>query len=308
MQRKDSGPPRRILVPTDFSDRSAHALLYASSLGERFGATITLLHVVTFVGYEDDPTASDFPDMTPLLEQADSAARAHLDAGADHGGEAVARVEKALVRALSAHEAIVGYAEREEMDLIVMSRRSRGTLAHVMLGSTTERVLRYAPCPVLVVVTGEREFVHPTTSAVAIDKVVVADSLGDGPMRALRYAVEQLRPYQPEIHLVHVVENHVPSAYAELGVRHAFKLDDALTEQIHARLRARAQEVVPEGWTVVTEMREGRPRREVSSYAQEVGADLVVVGAERHFDWEERVLGGTTARIVRRAPCPALVA
>ncbi len=301
-------PPKKILVPTDFSERSEHALLYAASLGERYGASITLLHVVTFVGYEDEPIASDFPDMTPLLEKADQAARAHLDVGVDHGGEAEPIVKKALVHGLSAHEAIKAYAEREEIDLIVIARRGRGELANVMLGSVTSRVVRFAPCPVLVVVQGEREFVDPRTGAVSIGKVVVADNLGEGPARALRYAVEQLLPYKPEVHLLHAVSNHVPKVYEELGVKRTFRLDSELEDRLHERLRARAEGIVPDDWTLVTEVREGRARRVVTRYTKKVEADLLVVGAEHHFDLEERVLGGTTGRIVRRAPCPSLVA
>lgn len=300
--------PMKILVPTDFSERSEHALLYAASLGERYGASITLLHVVTFVGYEDEPIAADFPDMTPLLEKADRAARANLDAGAEHRGEAEPTVKKALVHGLSAHEAIKAYAEREKVDLIVIARRGRGELANVMLGSVTSRVVRFAPCPVLVVVRGEREFVNPETGAVAIKKVVVADNLSEAPERALRYAVEHIKPYKPEIHLLHAVSNHVPEVYRELGVRRSFRLDDDLAARLHERLLARAQGIVPDDWKVVTAVREGRPRRVITSYAKEVEAELLVVGSESHFDLEERVLGGTSGRIVRRAPCPSLVA
>ncbi len=299
--------PKNILVPTDFSKHSEHALLYAASLGERFGATITLLHVVTFVGYEDEPLASDFPDMSPLLDQADRAARAHLDAGASHGGEAVPSVKKVMVHSLSAHEAIVAYAEKHEVDLIVMARRGHSTLTQVMLGSVTERVIRFASCPVLVVVRGKREFVDPDSGAVSIKNVVVADNLSETTGPVLRYVAEQLGPYEPELHLIHAVENSVPQAYAELGVERTFKLDEALREKISQRLRSRTEGVIPPDWNLVAEVREGRPRRVVTEYAREVQADLLVVAAERRIDLEEKVLGGTTGRIVRRAPCPALV-
>jgi nucleotide-binding universal stress UspA family protein len=298
---------KSILVPTDFSKYSEHALLYAASMGERFGATITLLHVVTFVGFEDEPGASDFPDMMPLLERADRAARAHLDLGVEHGGEAQPKVRHAVVHGASAQEAILGYAEKHGADMIVMARRGHGALAHVMLGSVTERVIRFASCPVLVVVRGEREFVDPDSGAVNLTKVVVADNLAEGPERALSFMVEHLRPYRPEVHLIHAVENSLPRAYAELGVTRSFALDDELRVKIIARLRARAEAVLPEGWTLVAEVREGTPRRVVTRYAQEIRADLLVLGAERRTDLGERLLGGTAGRIVRRAPCPALV-
>lgn len=297
-----------IIVPTDFSEHSEHSLLYAASLGERFGATIHLLHVVTLHGYEGEKDTSSFPDMEPLLERADKVARDRLDAGALHGGTAEAKVVKALTRAVSPAEAIVEYAERKAADMIVVATRGNTGLAHILLGSVTERVIRYAPCPVLAVERGDRDFVDPVTGAVNLKKVVVADDFSDNAAHALEFAVAHLRPYKPEIHLIHTVQTEVPPAYAFAGIDSIFQLNPDLEKKLGKMLDERPKNIVPEDWNVVCEIREGKPHKIVDDYAAEVEADLLVVGRESKIELAERFLGGTSERIVRHAPCPTLVA
>lgn len=295
-----------ILVPTDFSDHAEHALLYAASLGERFGTTLHLLHVVTLHGLEND-TKEAFPDMTQLLKRADQVARERLDAGAATDGSGEVSVIKSLTRAINAPEAIVDYANRKSIDLIVISTRGLTGLHNVLLGSVTERVVRFAPCPVLVVERGDRDFVAPDSGAVTIKRVVVADNFSHVADQALRKAIGFLSPYKPEVHLVHAIETAVPPVYALAGVESVAQLYPDLTERLGATLAERAEAAVPASWTSSCVVREGKPHKVVSKYAREVEADLLVVAAETQIELSERPLGGTTERIVRHAPCPALV-
>ena len=66
-----------------------------------------------------------------------------------------------MVTAISPAAAIVDYARREQIDLIVMGTHGRGGVAHLLMGSVAERVVRTAPCPVLTVRHPEHEFVLP---------------------------------------------------------------------------------------------------------------------------------------------------
>lgn len=298
-----------IVVPTDFSDHADHALRYAASLGERFGATLHLLHALTLHEYQGPKDESSFPDLGPWLEQADKVARARLDAGAlHHGGEAEATVVKKVVRGVDASHAILDYAQDVSAELIVMATRGHSVLSHLLMGSTTERVLRFTKCPVLVVEKGEPDFVDPLTLVVSLHRVVVADDLSDTALRALMWAVDFLGPYAPEVHLVHVVDDDVPAFYAMAGIDSMLQLNPELRPRIEARLSKRLDEALPQGWARQAEVVEGKPHKALRAYALEVEADLVVVGAETHIDLSERVAGGTTERITRLAPCPVLVA
>jgi nucleotide-binding universal stress UspA family protein len=140
---------RTILLTTDFSETSARAFAAARSLADRFGARIEVLHV------EDDRVSPLLVEyMAVGLEsvrqrQVASASRQLEEFVAEHlGSDAQVGLEVCLG---VPHVEIVRLAAERDVDLIVMATHGRGFISHAMMGSTTERVLRRAPCPVLVV-------------------------------------------------------------------------------------------------------------------------------------------------------------
>ena len=138
---------RSILVPIDFSKPSEKALDYAVSLAKQFGAKLTLLNVV-------EPVAT--PDFAyyPLLMENDKVVaetKRRLEQVPIKAGVASELVEKILVRNGKPHWEITNAAQTLKVDLIVISTHGYSGLAHVFMGSTAERVVRHAECPVLVV-------------------------------------------------------------------------------------------------------------------------------------------------------------
>jgi nucleotide-binding universal stress UspA family protein len=137
----------KVLVPTDFSDSARYALDYAVSLAEKLHAEITLLHVVEemTVGYTSDL----FPvPMAEVFQEISSYARKALAGLVAAVGDRGVPVRESLSRGKAAHE-IVREAREGAFDMIVMGTHGRGALDHALFGSTTERVVRKAPCPVL---------------------------------------------------------------------------------------------------------------------------------------------------------------
>ena len=147
---------KSILVPTDFSTPSKKALDYAVPFAERFGAKLTLLHVV-------EPVATpDFVNSFPLMMENDkvmAACKAQLQSLVKQKAIDPKLVEKTLVRQGRAFHEIADAARTLKVDLIIISTHGYTGLKHALLGSTAERVVRHAPCPVLVVREREREFV-----------------------------------------------------------------------------------------------------------------------------------------------------
>jgi universal stress protein A len=147
---------KSILVPTDFSAPSKKALDYAVPFAERFGAKLTLLHVV-------DPLATpDFANSFPLMMENDkviAACKAQLQSLVKQTAIDPKLVEKTLVRQGRSFHEIADAARTLKADLIIISTHGYTGLKHALLGSTAERVVRHAPCPVLVVREREREFV-----------------------------------------------------------------------------------------------------------------------------------------------------
>ncbi len=148
----------RILVPTDFSDTSMAALKYATALADVFGAQLHLLHVVD--NAIELRAAGDLA-MAPGL---DIVGDARVRAG-DALAQLLTRPERERYRAVLVAEAgaplaaIVEYAARAHIDLIVMGTHGRGPVAHLLIGSVAENVVRKAPCPVLTVPLRGHDFV-----------------------------------------------------------------------------------------------------------------------------------------------------
>jgi nucleotide-binding universal stress UspA family protein len=141
---------RRILVPVDFSAPSQNALTYAAALADKFAAELILLHVVQDLAVFFPDAVAPTPVVLPPGEAMAAAVREGLDRfrRESHLGERPAREE---VREGTPHAEIVAFAAEAKVDLIVMGTHGRSGLAHMFLGSVTERVLRRAPCPVLAV-------------------------------------------------------------------------------------------------------------------------------------------------------------
>jgi nucleotide-binding universal stress UspA family protein len=148
---------KKVLVPTDFSDSARHALTYGTSFAREYEAELTLLHVVEnlTVGYASDL----FPvPMAEVFQEISGYAKAELaKLGAEARKRDVTVVEQVVQGKPSAE--IIRVARESEADMIVLGTHGKGMLDQALFGSTTERVVRRAPCPVLTVRLAEHEFV-----------------------------------------------------------------------------------------------------------------------------------------------------
>ena len=164
-RRRPRGNPRlqsqidlhRILVPIDFSDHSKKALQYAIPFAEQFKASIDLLYVVEPAVYPADFSFGQvgFPAVEDELRQRGAE---ELQSLIDR--EIGTRVHaRSAVRTGKAFHEIDQYAREESMDLIIIATHGHSGMEHVLFGSTAEKVVRHAPCPVLVVRLAEKEFV-----------------------------------------------------------------------------------------------------------------------------------------------------
>ena len=150
-----------ILLPTDFSELAAHALPYARGLVEAFGARLHCLHVVddacqylSAVGPEGIPLGPPREEFVALGEKRMETFTAENLTDFDPPVVTTVRVGRPFAE-------IIGYARENEVDLIVMGTHGRGAIAHMLLGSTTEKVVRKSPCAVLTARAEGRDFVMP---------------------------------------------------------------------------------------------------------------------------------------------------
>jgi nucleotide-binding universal stress UspA family protein len=152
---------KKILVATDFSEPSEAALAYGRELARNFGSTLIVAHVVdnAFTGAVG---ADGFVFSDPRLQQdLEATARRRIELLLSDEDRAVLAAEAAVIVSNAPAYAIVDYARKANVDLIVMGTHGRGAVAHLLMGSVAERVVRLAPCPVLTVRRPEHEFVLP---------------------------------------------------------------------------------------------------------------------------------------------------
>lgn len=156
---------RRILVPIDFSNSTARVLQYAAAFAREFKAAITLLHVVK-------PDGSHVRRNIPierLIDEMSEAGEAQLRKlvavmwGDDIATDIVVGGGKPCVQ-------IVNEARELNADLILMARHTGARSRTFLRRSTTERVIRHAPCPVLVVRALERGFVAESFPMPAVSR------------------------------------------------------------------------------------------------------------------------------------------
>jgi nucleotide-binding universal stress UspA family protein len=158
---------KNILVATDFGEASDSALRYGRELAGCFGATLHVLNVVEnfyVTTFGAETYAAIVPEMQRELETAAHKQIDELLIDSDGSGPPTRPV---VMTSGSPAYAIVDYARENGIDLIVMGTHGRGALAHLMMGSVAERVVRIAPCPVLTVRHPEHEFVRPDTLVAA---------------------------------------------------------------------------------------------------------------------------------------------
>jgi nucleotide-binding universal stress UspA family protein len=151
---------KNILVATDFGEAADVALGYARALARLFDGTLHLLNVAEDV--VPSMAADGYVGVVPALQdEVEAAARTRLEALAVDNDPVPLPVKTVVLISAATAPAIVGYARDNAIDLIVMGTHGRGMVAHVLMGSVAERVVRTAPCPVLTVRHPERDFVLP---------------------------------------------------------------------------------------------------------------------------------------------------
>jgi nucleotide-binding universal stress UspA family protein len=141
---------KNVLIATDFSECSEAALAYGRDLAIMFGARIHVMHVLD-VPAADAFTAGYVMSIPRDWENREASAKKRLEALLSDDDRRLRDAKTVLVRLDVPSHAIVDYAASEPIDLIVMGTHGRRALAHVVMGSVAEKVVRTAPCPVLTV-------------------------------------------------------------------------------------------------------------------------------------------------------------
>ena len=284
-----------ILVPTDGSAGADVSIDHALELGQTYGATMHALYVVD-TGAEPTGLAGD--DRDALYAPSERAGREATiqitDQAEAHDLQAAREVREGVP-----HRTILEYADEQAVDMIVMGTHGRTGADRARLGSTTERVLALADVPVLSVrATDDGD--TPAASG-PYDRIVIPTDGSDAAERAAESALEIAEKYDADVHTVYVVDTTTydleDSPRSIIGLLK--EGGQNATETIAEMARDRDLDAT-------TEVRRGVPAEELLEYVSSVDVDLIAMGTRGRAVGSGRLLGSTTARVVRRSPVPVL--
>ena len=297
-----------ILVPIDFSEPSLQALGLALPLLKQFGANLHLVHVFS----PDHPLASmaAMPLVVPELTVV-KRVRRHLK---DVAKKYSVPLERGNIHALRGRpfEEICRLAREQNIDLIVTSSRGLTGFKHLVLGSTAERIVRYSPCPVLVVRSTEEHKTSRngkgTMRKLSFGKIMVPIDFSECAMKGLAYAKALARQFGSKLVLLHSV---APQYYVtnDEYARYDFSL---LMQQCENAAREQMAELVEKtNWDGVVELetslQTGHPGDQICSRAADHRVDLIVTSTHGRTGLKHIFIGSTAEYVVRHSPCPVLV-
>lgn len=291
-----------ILATTDFSDESRSGVRYAVALGEKLNAAVALLHVIEppsrLSGVESVVLAREDSEVTKL-------AREQLAMLAKREGTGGVAVTSSVRTGNPFHEITIA-AREDAADLIVIATHGYTGAKRVLLGSTAERVVRHAPCPVLTVPTSSTSGRAGKTPPLKAKKILVPMDFSDLSKDAFPWATFLAVQFRAEVVLLHVVEKF-PVDYL-MGRELTSHAIVPLIKQAEADLERAAADLAKSiGIKISSAVREGKPHEEICEAAKALAVDLVVLTTHGHTGLKHVWLGSTAERVVRHAHCPVLV-
>jgi nucleotide-binding universal stress UspA family protein len=292
---------KKILYPTDFSRCAEQALTHAVHFAEQYGAQLHMLHAVILHAYDPNNPEMVFPSLEDedLRRQLNELAGQKMQvAAAAHGAEGLV-VRHVEDRGISAAAVILDYAERNDMDLIVMGTHGRRGLSHMLLGSVAEEVVRQAHCPVLTV----RERQEPARWD-EVDRILVPVDFSEHSRRAVTYGKILAESYGARLQVLHVFEQQIHPAFYAIGKTSLLQVDPDLASRARLEMSRMVAEAPGPEVEVDVHVAEGKATREIVRFAEEQASDFVVIATHGLTGLEHFLLGSVAEKVVRHCPCP----
>jgi len=285
---------KSILCPIDFSDFSGAAYQYALSLSEYYKARIIALHVVELWRYPFAEYAAHEADYAQFSRAMNEGGEVQLQRFAKEYS-AAGRQPELVIRQGNAPNCILSFAQKENIEVIVMGTHGRRGFDRLVLGSTTDRVMRKAACPVLVVS-------NPSYKALAtgpdgrhrLSRILYCTDFSNNSEGARGYAISLAAEYGAELTLLHVAETAPDLAAEAIIAERTQELDKLVSETERKNLNVRSA------------VRLGKPYEEIVRHATEAQTGLIIMTARGRDAVDRAVFGSTTYRVIQFGPCPVL--
>ena len=285
---------RSILCPIDFSEHSRHALRWAEALASRHQAGLTVLTAV-------DPVLAEAARVRLGVDLAATEVEPSLRAFAGGAWRDHAGAEPAFhVRVGEPADVILDAAKGA--DLVVMGTHGLGGVRKWLLGSTTQRVLRRTPTPLLAIPADDGRPADAKRVGRITSSVLAASDLSDASVHAMRWAVRLAAAYDVPLTFAHVVE---PVVVAQQWQPYLETTDQDRIAQAHNRLERLAEQVSAGPSDTIVAV--GRPDEAIASIAEQRESGLIVLGLGGRAGFLDPRPGSIAYRVMSVATAPVLV-
>ena len=281
----------KILCPVDFFPASDAAANYAAGLAANYGATVHLLHVITPL----TPAAYEYAlDLSEVMKSMEANAREDLNALA--GKVKIAGVPaQAEVRIGDVYDEISYAIDDEKPDLIVMGTHGRRGVQRWFMGSTTEKLLRHSPVPLVTIsATGEKTCASPR-----FRRILVTTDFSEGTPDALTHAFSVAQENESQVTLLHVLN--------DVSTELSGKYHDSLIGGVHKQLNDMIPAEARNWCDIETRVETGVPYRIILRTIEDQKIDLLVMNIHGKGMLDRALLGSTAERVVRAASCPVML-
>lgn len=275
----------KIVLATDFSAQSQNALKCAISLAKRYESNLFLVHAIS------EEALLTAEEVWPAL----------VDTAQRNAEKSMARLEQDKDLRSLPHEVVMQAGETwavlsrlvsdQTIDLIVMGTHGSGGIDKLMLGSTAEKVVRHATCPVLTV--------GPRVRLLSLERfssILYATDFSSGSLRALNYALSLAKEDRAELTMLHIIES--------------LPVSDGEFIEWERRDREQLRQLVPTDidlpFQPEMEVEVGDPAAEIVRLADARNAELIVMGSHRSGAVSTHLPWTTLHHVLQHAHCPVL--
>jgi nucleotide-binding universal stress UspA family protein len=289
-------PIKRILLATDGSKESDHALRWAELIAVRFGASVTAVTVLETLNRDALKLPANLKgDISAVDSQILNSEQSRLDrigaALKEKGIQAEIRISQG-----TPHEEIVKTARDRRVDLVAMGKRGLTPWGKMLLGSTTSAVLREAPVPVLTVRRG--------TGKVAVKKILFPTAFPPTADVVLTWAAELAEKFGAVLYVLHVIEAH--KSYGKVKGGFIGKLKDSAARQLHSLVESIPSDKRSAITVLETVAVSSRAWSAIIDFAREQGIDMIVMGTNARIGVPRFFLGSVAENVAQESPCPVI--
>ncbi len=287
-------PHRKILIATDGSETANEAADFGIEILRSCGAKVYVVYVINTASYDSAPNDEKWSKKIGQFEEIGREATSYVEEKAKTAG---LEAESIVLKGNPAEE-IVDFAEGQDVDMIVVGSLGKSGIKRVVLGSVSEKVVRHAKVPVLVVREREEEKTYKQI-LIATDGSVAAENAAD-------YGIEIAGWIGAKVYAVYVID---------ITSFDSILMDEAWTTEMYKefeKIGRKATSYVEEnaeaaGIEAAPILLKGNPAKEILDFAEMQRVDMIVVGSIGKSGIQSFLLGSISGKILRNSKIPVLV-